>query len=102
MVRRATLDVGAPLMNANESVHEKAALLGAAFRGVGRPRRRPPRCRLGLFAYRRHVLMLDRVVLVFLDAPFVAHDLSIEPVDHEIDRRVQVAVGTFDEDVLAL
>ena len=58
--------------------------------------------RLCLLACQRHVLMFDRIVLMLLNAPFMSYDLPVEPIDHEIDRCVQIAVGAFDEDILAL
>jgi hypothetical protein len=50
----------------------------------------------------RHFLMLDGRVLMILNTALVADDLPIEPINHEIDGRVQIAVGAFDEDVFAL
>lgn len=38
--------------------------------------------RLSLLAGQGHFLMFDRVVLVFLNAPFMAYDLPVEPIDH--------------------
>lgn len=84
-------------------VRMKKPPVSGRLRGVSgaRPACRPLDSGLRLFAQRR-LLVLDGVVLMFLDALLVAHDLPIEPVDHEIDSGVQIAVGAFDEDVFAL
>jgi hypothetical protein len=47
-------------------------------------------------------MMLDRVVLVFLETILVPDDLPVELVDHQVDRGVEVAVGAFNEDIFAL
>lgn len=47
-------------------------------------------------------LMLDRVMRVRLQPFHVLDDLAVELVDQQIDRRIEVAVGAFDEDVLSL
>src|ERR1700760_3904185 len=53
------------------------------------------------FHLRRQRLILDRFVLMTLQAILVTNDLPVELVDHQIDRGVQVAVTALDKDVLA-
>src|ERR1700754_503820 len=51
---------------------------------------------------RRHRLVLDRFVLVALQTILVTNDLPVQLVDHQVDRRVKVAVAAFDKNILAL
>jgi hypothetical protein len=56
---------------------------------------------------RRHVqkrcrLVLDRIVLMALQAILVAYHLPVELVDHQIDRSVKIAVTALDKDIFAL